>query len=136
MSGVATQTLVGTRPVARELLTLLVFLFFHRKAHASIFGIGPFASHTIFITLECTMNQILGSAFVDLLRDNLEGRVTLFTCFHVCEIHACYCTVFVHVQCCRVFHCVRRKILSVCVCVGVCMCVYIYVHVLVCLMRL
>lgn len=64
------------------------------------------------------------------------GCVTLFTCFCVCEIHACYCTVFVHVQCCRVFHCVIRKILSVCVCVGVCMCVYIYVHVLVCLMRL
>lgn len=56
----------------------------------SIFGIGSFASHTIFITLECTVNQILGSAFVDLLRNNLEGHITLFTCFCVSEIHACY----------------------------------------------
>lgn len=71
------------------------------------------------------MNQILGSAFVDLLRNNLEGRVTLFTCFRVCEIHACYCTVFVHVQCCRVFHCVIWKILSVCVCRSVHVCLHI-----------
>lgn len=47
----------------------LIFLLLRRKACSSIFGIGSFTFHTVFITLECTMNQTFGAAFIDLLRN-------------------------------------------------------------------